>query len=59
MRDTRAGREGRSETCPEQIGALVASARNMARLDRLEGQLVKDKVRAVNLEEEGPGWGGW
>ena len=47
------GREGRSKTCPEQIGALIASARDMARLDRLEGRLVK--VRAVNLEEEEPG----
>ena len=50
------GREGRSKTCPEQTGALIASARDMARLDRPEGRLVK--VRAVNLMEEEPGWAG-
>ena len=47
------GREVGARHVPSKILALIASARDMARLDRPEGRLVK--VHAVNLEEEEPG----
>ena len=50
------GREVGARHVPSKILALIASARDMARLDRPEGRLVK--VHAVNLEEEEPGWAG-